>query len=101
MKLTTEDVEHIAKLARLDLTDQEKERYTAELSAILSYVERLQELDTTNVEPTMHLTPELSALRPDTISQIDVTTRARLIAAFPSVKADMLAVPPVFSEYKE
>ena len=46
MSLTLEEVEHIAELARLELTDEEKERYRQQLSAILDYVARLQALDT-------------------------------------------------------
>lgn len=101
MKLTTADVEHIALLARLDLTEQEKEHYTTELSAILSFVEGLQSVDTTGVEPTSHITEELSELRPDVAIQCDDETRAHLIALFPASKADLLTVAPVFSAYKE
>ncbi|MCX6780777.1 MAG: Asp-tRNA(Asn)/Glu-tRNA(Gln) amidotransferase subunit GatC [Candidatus Magasanikbacteria bacterium] len=101
MKLSREEVEHIALLARLELTEAEKERYATELSAILGYVERLQEIDTTNVEPTSYITETLDALRPDTVVQLDEATRAELINEFPSSRADLLVVPPVFSDYKE
>lgn len=100
MKLTTADVEHIALLARLELTEQEKEHYTTELSAILSFVEGLQSVDTTGIEPTSHITEELTELRPDVVVQCDDETRARLIASFPASKADLLTVAPVFSAYK-
>ncbi len=101
MKLTVDDVEHIARLARLDLSDAEKERYTTELSAILSYAEILQEVDTTGVAPTSHITDELAVLRPDVAIQCDDVTRARLIGSFPQSKADLLTVAPVFSSYKQ
>jgi len=52
MTLTLKDVEHIAKLARLLLTDEQKERYRGQLSAILDHVAKLQELDTQSVPPT-------------------------------------------------
>jgi aspartyl-tRNA(Asn)/glutamyl-tRNA(Gln) amidotransferase subunit C len=49
MKITTEEVRHVAKLARLDLSDAEVDRMTGQLDAILTYVAKLDELDTTNV----------------------------------------------------
>lgn len=101
MKLTIQDVEHIAHLARLDLTDAEKERYTTELSAILSYVENLQKLDTSAVEPTSHITETLSAPRADVPQPVSDEVRAKLVAAFPKTRAGLLAVPSVFIGYKE
>lgn len=101
MKLTVVDVERIAQLARLDLSESEKERYTTELSAILSYAEILQEVDTTGVAPTSHITDELAELRPDVAIQCDDATCARLIGSFPQSKAGLLTVAPVFSSYKE
>jgi len=101
MKLTTDDVLHIAKLSRLELTNAETERYTEELSAILSFVETLQEVDTDGVLPTSHITETLDELRPDSVVQISDAERVQLIAQFPSSKADLLSVSQVFSSYKE
>ena len=50
--ITREEVQHIAKLARLGLTEQEVEKYQKELSAILGYIEKLKEVDVSKVEPT-------------------------------------------------
>jgi aspartyl-tRNA(Asn)/glutamyl-tRNA(Gln) amidotransferase subunit C len=52
MTISHSDVEHVAKLARLTLTDQEKHLFTQQLNAILKYVEQLQQLDTEHVNPT-------------------------------------------------
>ena len=52
MSLTLKEVEHIATLARLELTDEQKARYREQLSHILDYIAKLQQLDTTNVQPT-------------------------------------------------
>ena len=52
MRLTPEEVEHVALLARLRLTDEEIQTYTEQLSAILEYAERIQEVDTSSVPPT-------------------------------------------------
>lgn len=54
MKLTHEEVKKIARLARLQLTEADLEKYATQLSAVLSYIERLNQLDTANIEPTAH-----------------------------------------------
>ena len=54
MELSKKDVEHVARLARLALTEQEKEHLIQQLGQILSYVEKLKELETSNVSPTAH-----------------------------------------------
>jgi len=65
MTLTTEQVEAIANLARLELSSAEKERMRLQLSDILDYVNRLQELDTGGIPPTSSVLPPRSVLRPD------------------------------------
>ncbi len=66
MRLTTEQVEHIALLARLQLSDEEKERAGGELSQILDHFEQLGALDTSDVPPTDHVFPVVNVLRADT-----------------------------------
>ena len=56
MAITRTDVEKIAELARLELTAEEAESFTEQLSSILGYIDKLNELDTTGVEPMSHLT---------------------------------------------
>jgi aspartyl-tRNA(Asn)/glutamyl-tRNA(Gln) amidotransferase subunit C len=63
--LSEKEVLHVASLARLRLTPDEIPRMAAELSEILSYVQKLAELDTANVEPTAHVHVERLPLRPD------------------------------------
>ena len=65
MEITKQEVEHVAKLARLELSDQEKEIFTAQLSNILTYVEQLNELDTTGVEATSHVLDISNVMRED------------------------------------
>jgi aspartyl-tRNA(Asn)/glutamyl-tRNA(Gln) amidotransferase subunit C len=65
MILSLAEVEHIAMLARLDLSQAEKERYRLQLSAILDYAARLRELDTSGIPPTSSVLPDRSVLRPD------------------------------------
>ena len=65
MKITKKDVEHVARLARLALTEEEKERYTAQLESILEYIDKLNQLDTSQVAPTTHVLPLSNVWRED------------------------------------
>jgi aspartyl-tRNA(Asn)/glutamyl-tRNA(Gln) amidotransferase subunit C len=67
MKLSQENVQHIASLARLALSDQEVARYQEQLSAILAYFERLQELDTEAISPTATVLPLRNVMRADEV----------------------------------
>jgi len=67
MKITPEEVEHVAKLARLALSPGEKEKMRAHLDAILTYIDKLNELDTTQVELTSHVIPMTNIFRDDTV----------------------------------
>ena len=60
-----EDVEHVARLARLALTDDEVERMRQQLDAILAYIDKLRELDVEGVEPTSHAVPLVNVMRDD------------------------------------
>ncbi|WP_201008391.1 Asp-tRNA(Asn)/Glu-tRNA(Gln) amidotransferase subunit GatC [Paenibacillus glycanilyticus] len=65
MSITIKDVEHVANLARLELSNEEKEQFTEQLNAILKYAEKLDSLDTDNVEPTSHVLPITNVMRED------------------------------------
>jgi len=67
MTLTLKDVEHIADLARLSLTAEEKERFCEQLSAILEYAASLQQVDTSDVPPTATVLPLRNVMRDDEI----------------------------------
>ncbi len=66
-KITREEVEHVARLARLELAEEEKEQMTAQLDSILEYIEKLKELDTAQVEPTTTVIPMVSVMREDVV----------------------------------
>jgi aspartyl-tRNA(Asn)/glutamyl-tRNA(Gln) amidotransferase subunit C len=68
MKITLKEVEHVARLARLELTAEEKERMRAQLDSILSYIDKLNELDTSAVEPTSHVLPMTNVFREDEVA---------------------------------
>jgi aspartyl-tRNA(Asn)/glutamyl-tRNA(Gln) amidotransferase subunit C len=59
------DVKYVAHLARLELTPEEEEKFGEQLSHVLGYVEKLKELDVTNVEPTAHAMPRINVTRAD------------------------------------
>jgi len=67
MQLTIQEVEHIAELAKLELTSQEKEQYREQLSSILDYAAMLQAVDTGDIPPTASVLPDRSFLRTDQI----------------------------------
>jgi aspartyl-tRNA(Asn)/glutamyl-tRNA(Gln) amidotransferase subunit C len=62
-------VEHVAQLARLALSDEEKQRLTEQLNAILTYMEQLNEVPTADVEPTAHVLDLVNVFRDDTVRQ--------------------------------
>lgn len=63
--LTQDEVRHVAELAKLRLSEAEIEQYTGQLSAILDYAERLQEVDTSSVPPTPYVLPLANVMRED------------------------------------
>jgi aspartyl-tRNA(Asn)/glutamyl-tRNA(Gln) amidotransferase subunit C len=63
--ISREEVQHVARLARLHLTDEELERMRQQLDAILAYIDKLRELDVEGVEPTAHAVPLVNVMRPD------------------------------------
>ncbi len=65
--ITSKDVEHVAKLARLALTEDEKRLYTEQLSRIIDYFARLDQVDTKGVEPMSHALPVMNVLREDVV----------------------------------
>lgn len=81
--LTPEQVRHIAKLARLTLSDEEVSRYASELTSIFKYIEMLKEVDTTNVEPTAQVSGRGSTLRADELYQEPLASPDELLATSP------------------
>lgn len=93
MALTRSEVEHIAKLARLQLNEAEIDRYQEQLSAVLDYAARLQALDTTGIPATASVLPVRSVLRSD--QPRDGLEPAQLLANAPEAEQDQFRVPPV------
>ncbi len=93
MTLTLAEVEHIAELARLRLTEAETARFREQLSAILDYAARLQDLDTGDIPPTASVLPPRSVLRPD--EPRPGLTVDELLRNAPQAEDDQFRVPPV------
>jgi aspartyl-tRNA(Asn)/glutamyl-tRNA(Gln) amidotransferase subunit C len=94
MSLTKEEVEHIARLARLDLTDEQKARYRKQLEAILDHVARLQAVDTGDVLPTASVLAGLTPLRAD--EPQPGLDKEDLLGNAPQQDDDQFRIPPVF-----
>ena len=93
MKISSEEINHIALLSRLALSPTELEREREELSQILAVFENLQAIDTIGVEPTDHVLPIVNVLREDT-PRPSLTTKAALQNA-PEQADNMFQVPRV------
>ncbi|MDH3942994.1 MAG: Asp-tRNA(Asn)/Glu-tRNA(Gln) amidotransferase subunit GatC [Anaerolineae bacterium] len=93
MSLTREEVEHIAHLARLELTQDELDRYQQQLSSILEHVSNLQALDTETTEPMSSIIIEHSRLREDNPGEC--LTEEELLRNAPDSVENQFRVPPV------
>lgn len=96
MQLEIKDIEDLATLARLDLTEEEKKRYAGQLSVIFDYIEMLREVDTENIPETCQVTGLLDVTREDVPIATDEETRKKLIACFPARQGQLLKVKAVF-----
>lgn len=94
-KLTKADVEHIAELARLHLTDEEKALFEEQLSSVLEYVAKLGEVDTSAVEPMAHALDLENVTRDDVVS-CPPHSREVLLGDVPVREGDLVKVPAVF-----
>lgn len=95
-KITRVEVEHVARLARLELSEDEKERMTAQLDAILGYIDKLNALDTSQVEPTTTVIPMVSVMRDDVVRpSLD---REAALANAPDREAEFFRVPRIIED---
>lgn len=93
MKLSISDVEYVAKLARLEFTSAEKEKFTAQLNDILLYIDQLNELDTKGVAPMTHAIAVTNAFREDKVRESLGTEGA--LANAPDGRGEFFRVPKV------
>jgi len=95
-KITLADVEHVARLARLELRSEEKERMRRELDAVLAYIDKLRAVDTEGVEPTSHAVPLTNVMRDDTPRPS--LPRDEMLANAPDPHGDFFRVPKIIEE---
>lgn len=95
-KLSRAQVEHVAELAKLGLTDEEKDRFSHQLSEILEYAEILQQLDTRAIPPTAQVNDLCNVLRPDAI-QPSLSQDEALVNA-PAQSDGSFRVQPILEE---
>lgn len=96
MSLTKEEVEKIALLARLGLTEAEKEKFAKQLSSILDYVNQLKEVDTTGIAPTAQVTGLENVMREDEVNEVENETKEKLIKQAPVVEDNLIKAKSVF-----
>ncbi len=88
------DIPHIANLARIELTDDETARFDAQLGQILAYIEKLQEIDVSDIEPTAHAYPVFDVVREDIAHDRSLTAEEALSNA-PAQAHKQFKVPKV------
>ena len=94
-KISLEEVEHIAELARIELTEKEKRKFSDELSDILGYVEQLQKVNTKNIEPVSQVTGLVNVVRKDVAEDFREDGRKIIISNFPEEKGGCIKVKQV------
>ena len=95
-QITREDVAHVARLARLQLTDVELDTFTGQLAKVLDHARDVEALDVGDVPPTLHPYPLQNVLRPDELSPC--LDRDAVLAAAPDTEDGRFRVPPVLGE---
>lgn len=93
MEVTTATIDKLAHLARLHIADDEKEAYKADLQNMIAFVEKLQEVETTGIQPLLHMGDSINALRED-IVQGSITREEALLNS-PAKDAQYFKVPKV------
>jgi aspartyl-tRNA(Asn)/glutamyl-tRNA(Gln) amidotransferase subunit C len=92
------DIEHIAKLARLKLTENEKKQIGEELSSVLNYIEELKEVNIDKVSPVSHSINITNVVREDKSFPLNPENRKKLLDSAPSVKDKLIKVKAVFND---
>lgn len=96
MAIDRATVDHVARLARLDLSDEERERMGAELGHILEHAAKIQELDLDDVEPTSHAIPIRNVMRPDEVRPS--LSQDEALAGAPEAIEGRFKVPRILEE---
>lgn len=92
--ISDETIEYVGILAKLELSDEEKEEAKKDMGRMLDYIDKLGELDTTGVEPMSHVFPVHNVFREDVVTNGD--TRDEILKNAPEEKDGMFVVPRTF-----
>ncbi|MBV9661979.1 MAG: Asp-tRNA(Asn)/Glu-tRNA(Gln) amidotransferase subunit GatC [Acidimicrobiales bacterium] len=95
-RISAKEVAHVARLARLRLTDEELERFAEQLGAVLEHARDVEQLDTAGVPPTAHPLPLVNVLRDDAV--VPCLDRDEVLAQAPEVEDDRFRVPRILGE---
>ena len=95
-EISREDVAHVARLARIELTDDELGTFTDQLAKVLDHARDVEALDVSDVPPTAHPYPLVNVLRPDT--EVPCLDRDEVLASAPATEDGRFRVPPVLGE---
>jgi len=96
MHLSSEEINHLAELSRMELSDKEKKKFGEQISSILDYLDKLRAVDTKDVPPTAQVTGQKNIWREDEIKSCDEATRKRLLDNLPEREGDLMKTRAVF-----
>ena len=99
MAITSNEVKHVASLAKLEFTDEELQKFTGQMDEIINMVEQLGEVDTTDVPVTSTVTEEVNVMREDVA--VKGTDRTLLMKNVPEEKDGLIKVPAIIDESEE
>lgn len=94
-KISQEEVKHIAQLARIELTQEEIEQFSQQLSDVLGYIEQLQEVDTNNVKPISQVTGQVNVFREDAVIDSSDETKKIMSENYPDKQDGYIRVKQI------
>ena len=97
-RITSDDVRKVAKLCRLEIPDDDIEKYSNQLEGILEYIAQLERIDTMNVPPTTRAVEVVNVFREDTIVSSSSDIRDKILDLAPQREGEFFRVPKILSE---
>ena len=97
-RITSDDVRKVAKLCRLEIPDEDIEKYSNQLEGILEYIAQLEKIDTANVPPTTRAVEVVNVFREDTVVPSSIDVRDKILDLAPERDGEFFRVPKILSE---
>ena len=97
-RITSDDVRKVAKLCRLEIPEDDIEKYSNQLEGILEYIAQLEKIDTLNVPPTTRAVEVVNVFREDTIVSSSSDVREKILDLAPQRDGEFFRVPKILSE---